>query len=152
MKAAVFVILAAILACGGGYYVYKSNAKPDMISQFNVTNERVAKDLEGRTASLPYGQVWPFEPPQGITAVIISKKQVEDFVIIVVEVKATADVAPPKTEKDAKPPPLGIKSVKVGLSGLVKLTYEKISSEWYLVGIETVSLRAFPLVEGKDGH
>lgn len=151
----VVAILALILIAGGAYYLYKTNAKPDMLSQFNVSSERVAKDLEGRTAPLPYGQVWPFEPQQGITANIVSKKQVEDFVVVVVEVKAQADVAPPKTDpkEKEKPMPPGIKSVKVGLSGLMKLTYEKIASEWYLVGIESVSLRAYPLVDaGKEGH
>lgn len=146
-KALIVIVLALILLGGGGYYIYKSNAKPDMVSQFNVSNERIAKDLEGRTAPLPYGQVWPFEPTQGITATVVSKKQVDDYVVIVVDVKAAAEVKPQQTEKkEEKAPPPGIKSVKVGLNGLLKLTYEKISTDWYLVGIDSVSLRAYPLI------
>ena len=147
----IVAILALCLVAGGGYYAYKTYAKPDMVSQFSVSNEFIAKDLEGRTAALPYGQVWPFEPNQGIKTTIVSKKQVEDYVVVVVDVKATAEVSPPKTEKkEEKAPPPGIKSVKVGLQGLLKLTYEKINTEWYLVGIESVSLRAYPLIE--QGH
>lgn len=139
-------MLALCLVVGGGYYVYKLN-RPDMISQFNITNDRIAKDLEGRTAPLPYGQMWPFEPSQGITTTVVSKKQVDDFIVVVVEVKASAEVTPPKTEgKEEKSPPPGIKSVRVGLAGLMKLTYEKIGTDWYIVGVESVSLRAFPLV------
>ena len=125
----------------------KSNAKPDLVSQFGVANDRIAKDLEGRTAPLPYGQVWPFEPSQGITVTLVSKKQVDDYIVAVVDVKATADVAPPKVEgKEDKAPPAGVKSVKVGVQGLMKLTYERINAEWYIVGVDSVSLRAYPLV------
>lgn len=145
-KGVVVIGLLLILIAGGGYYAWKVN-KPDIVSQFNVTNDKIAKDLEGRTAPLPYGQMWPFEPSQGITATIVSKKQVDDFIVVVVEVKASAEVTPPKAEgKEDKAPPPGIKSVRVGLAGLLKLTYEKIGTDWYIVGVESVSLRAYPLV------
>ena len=147
MQKAVVVGLLLILVGAAGYLYYKS--RNDLVGQFNVTSDKIASDLEGRTAPLPYGQVWPFEPNQGLTVKIVGKKQVDDYVQVVIEVSAQAKVEPPKTDKkEEKPPP--VKSFKVALTGLAKLTYERVGTEWYIVGVDSLSLRAHPLIEPAD--
>ncbi len=148
-KVIVVALLVLVLLAGSGYYYYQTNAKPDLVGQFNVSSGTIAKDLEGRTAPLPYGQVWPFDPTQGITVNIVSKKQVDDFVLVVVDIKCSAEVTPPKDKdkkEEAKAPPPGVKSFKVSLTGLVRLTYERINGEWYMIGVENISLKAAPLI------
>jgi hypothetical protein len=137
--------LVLLILLGGGYLGYKNFiAKPDHLSQFNVTPERMAKDLEGRQAALAFGQAWPFEAGQGIVVTVLAKKQVDEFVIVAVELKASAKVEPPQTDKkDEKPKEPPVK-LNVALSGVAKLTYERIGNEWYMIGVEGLSLRATP--------
>lgn len=146
----VVVVLALGVVGGGGYYVYKTNfAKPDYVSKFNVSTERMAQDLEGKSVMLPFGQAWPFEKDQGISVKIVSKKQVDDYVVVAVEVTASAKVEPapppPKDEKAKEPDKTEKLPSRLVLSGLMKMTYEQINGEWYLVGAESVSLQLKPI-------
>jgi hypothetical protein len=141
----VVVVLALAVVGGGGYYFYKSYvAKPDHLSKFNVTTERMVKDLDGKSVMLPFGQAWPFEKDQGVSVQVVSKKQVDDYVVVAVEVSAVAKVEPPPKDEKSKEPPPKLPS-KVSLSGIMKMTYEEINGQWYLIGLESVSLQAKPL-------
>lgn len=128
------IVLGLLVFVGGGYYAYQS-FKPGV--KFNLTSERIAKDLEGRTAPLLYGQVWPFDPTQNLVASVVGKKTVDDYVVLFVNLKANANVT---TEKEKEKLP-----TQIALSGIGKLTYENVGSEWYLINVESVSLKATPV-------
>jgi len=129
-------------------------SKPNTLSKFGVPTERIAKDLDGRAVSLMLNQVWPFDASQNIEVQIIGKKQVDEFVIVVIDVKALAPVQQaetPKeqfstttTSKDVPKTPPKLPS-KLRLVGKMKLTYEFVDNEWYLMGTENLSLRAIPI-------
>jgi len=148
MKSAFQWLVVAVLGLavigGGSYFVYKSYiAKPDHLSKFNVTTERMVADLEGKSVMLPFGQGWPFANDQNLAVKIVSKKQVDDYVVVAVEVSAIAKVEqPPKDEKAKEPAPK--LPNRLSLSGIMKMTYEEINGQWYLVGLENVSLQAKP--------
>jgi len=122
------VLLVALV----GAYIWQSNMShsPD----FTVSNERILTDLNGRTAPLGVGQVWPFDTTQNLTVKVIGKKTTPEFTFVVVQMNATAKL--PKDQKDSKAP------TKVNLNGLAKLTYEFIGNEWYLMAVDNVSLSA----------
>lgn len=121
-------------------------SKPNYVSSFNVSSADIAKDMDGRAVHLPYGQVWPFDPTQSLTVRVVAKKQVEEYVIVLVEVSAQAEVMPTtkdtKEIKDSKEK--GKLPARVKLNGNAKLTYESIGKQWNLVSIDNVSLRASP--------
>lgn len=140
----IVALLLLVLGAGGVYLFNKMNAKPDYVSAWNLPTEKVARDLEGRTAPLPYNQVWPFDGTQNVTVNVLGKKQVEEFVVVVVELRATAKVDQPKdVPKDAKDAPKAPSTV--ALSGLARLTYERVNGEWYLIAVESISLKALPV-------
>jgi len=126
------LIFLLLVGAGYGYWKYK-----DKTSSFNISSDKMAQDLDGKTANVAYGQVWPFDPTQNISVKVISKKQVEDYIIVAVEISATAKVEQ-KDSKEKLPS-------KVNLKGVAKLTYEDLGHEWYLVGVDGVTLRAVPV-------
>jgi hypothetical protein len=131
-----------------------ANSRSNVAGKFNLSSERIAKDLDGRAVSLMLNQVWPFDVSQNINIQVIGKKQVDEFVVVVVDVKALApvqQVETPKeqfstttTSKDVPKTPPKLPS-KLQLNGRMKLTYELVDNEWYLLGAENLSLRAIPL-------
>jgi hypothetical protein len=143
----IVAVLLLVLGAGGVYLFNKMNAKPDYVSAWNLSNEKISRDLEGRTAPLPYNQIWPFDGTQNLTVNVVGKKQVEEFVVVVVELKATAKVDQPKdAPKDAKDAKDAPKSpTSISLSGLARLTYERVNGDWYLIAVESISLKALPL-------
>lgn len=116
------------------YLIGKDFTKPRHLGNFPVTAEKIAKDLEGRSVVLPFGQMWPFDASQGITVTVMGKKQVDDFVVVAIEVQAVANVPPSKEEKS--------QPAKIALGGAMKLTYEIFGKDWYLVAAEGLTLRA----------
>jgi len=150
-----FVLVAVFLGTVLGTYV--TSSKPNNVSKFNLTEDAIAKDLDGRALSLALGQVWPFDSSQNITVKIDKKKPLDEYVIIVAEVNAVAPVqqeaasTAPKEQfstnpsgKDAPKNPAKLPS-KLHLRGMVKLTYELFDSNWYLISAENLSLKAFPI-------
>ncbi len=131
----VVAVLLAIVLVAGSYVTYKT-FRPDV--KFNVTPERMVLDLEGRSATVAYGQVWPFDPTQGLKATVIARKQVDDFVVVAVNLSGSAKVIPTEKDKDKKLPE------RVSLSGVAKLTYESIGGEWWLVSVDGLTLKATP--------
>ena len=139
------LILGAVII--GFTLVYNNTSKPNYVSSFNVSAENIAKDMDGKVVQLRYGQMWPFDPTQSLSVNVVAKKQVDETVVVLVDVRAFAEVpAPPKDTKDSK----DIKAVfsKVKLSGYAKLTYESIGRHWNLLSVDSVSgddgLRASP--------
>ncbi len=140
MNATVKTVISVVVAAGLlGAIFYFATQKPDHLSSFNLSNERIARDLDGRNLTLGAGQFWPFEASQKITAKIVGRKQVDEFVVIIVEVSATAKV--PEDEKEKKLPK------KIALTGTIKLTYEQVEGLWYMVGLDPVAIRAVPREE-----
>jgi hypothetical protein len=150
----VFVLVAVFLGTVLGTYV--TSSKPNNVSKFNVTEDAIAKDLDGRALSLAMGQVWPFDSSQNITVKVDKKKPLDEYVVIVAEVNAVAPVqqetsSVPKEQfstnpsgKDTPKTPAKLPS-KLHLRGMVKLTYELFDNNWYLISAENLSLKAFPI-------
>jgi hypothetical protein len=134
--------------------MWVANSKSNITGKFNLSNERIVKDLDGRAVSLMFNQVWPFDPSQNINIQVVGKKQVDEFVVVVVDVKALAPVQQvemPKeqfstttTSKDVPKTPPKLPS-KLHLNGRMKLTYELVDNDWYLLAAENLSLRAIPI-------
>jgi len=145
------LVLSILGLAGVGYLVYdhatqKKNTPSTVIpATFQTSDEAFATDLLGRAVTLPAGQLWGFNSDQDLTAKPVSKKALEDNVVIVVDVKATAkiDHNPPPGPNDkekAKPAPPGTPK-RVILTGLLKMYYERINDQWYLTQIDGVSLK-----------
>jgi len=134
--------------------IWLTTGKSNNVGRFNLTSDRISKDLDGRAVSLMLNQVWPFDLSQNLDVQIIAKKQVDDFVAIVVEIKALAPVQADTTVKEQFSTSTTSKDVpktqpkmptKLRLVGRMKLTYEIVDNEWYLLGVENLNLRAIPL-------
>jgi len=129
------------------------SGRSNNVGKFGLTSDRISKDLDGRAVSLMLNQVWPFDLSQNLDIQVIAKKQADDFVVVVVEIKAVAPVQADTTVKEQFSTTTTSKDVpktpklptKLRLNGRMKLTYELVDNEWYLLGIENLSLRAFPL-------
>src|SRR5262252_9319196 len=145
------LVLSILGLAGVGYLVYdhatqkKNTPSATIPATFQTEDEAFATDLMGRAVTLPAGQLWGFNSDQNVTAKPVSKKAVEDNVVIVVDVKATAkiDHNPPPGPNDkekAKPAPPGTPK-QVTLSGLMKMYYERVNGQWYLIQLDGVSLK-----------
>lgn len=150
-------VVGAFLVLFAAQYsaLYVATYKPNIVSKFNLSGDRIAKDLDGRTVNLMLNQVWPFDASQNINVQVESKKQIDEFLFVVVEVKALAPVQQaadtPKeqfstntTSKDVPKTPAKLPS-KLQLNGKLKLTYELMDGDWYLVGLENLALKAIPI-------
>ncbi len=126
--------LILVVVITGFGLLYNNTTKQNHIASFNVSPDEIAKDMDGKVVQLPYGQVWPFDPTQSLNVSVVAKKQMDEYVIVLVDVVAQADVQS-KDVKDKLP-------AKVKLGGYAKLTYESIGSRWNLVSVDSVSLRA----------
>ncbi len=123
------------------------------ISKFNLSKVRITKDLHGRAVGLMANQIWPFDSSQSIVVKVIGKRQVDEFVVVVLDVNVLAAVqknqikeqySTSTTSKDVpKTEPKLPDTLR--LTGKMKLTYELIEDEWYLLGIENLNLRASPV-------
>lgn len=128
---------------------------------FSVNNDKLIKELDGKSVPIGYNQVWPFDFTQSITVSVVGKKHVDEFQVLVVDIKAAAKVSDTKEEKtfpkeqtatnpnksSAAPKEVTNSKLpsKVYLSGLAKFTYEYIDGEWYLINIDNISLKATPV-------
>lgn len=134
-----------------------TSSKPNNVSKFNLKEDMIAKDLDGRVVQLAGGQVWPLDASQNITVKMDSKKSLDEYVVVVVEVNAIAPVqqdapAAPKEQfsttpnsKEA-PKPLAPKlPSRLQLKGMMKLTYELIENNWYLIAADGLGMKALPL-------
>jgi hypothetical protein len=134
--------------------IWFANGRSNVAGKFNLSSERIAKDLDGRAVSLMLNQVWPFDVSQNINIQIVGKKQVDEFVVVVVDVKALAPVQQAEIPKEQFSTTTTSKDVpktspklpsKLQLNGRMKLTYELVDNEWYLLGAENLNLRAIPI-------
>ncbi len=112
--------------------------QPNLLSQFDASSDRITKDLVGRQVAISHGQVWPFDNGQNLQASIIAKKQMDNYVIVVIDVRATASVEQPKDQKDQKKEAL---PSKISVDGRLRLTYEKTGNEWYLVSVDGLTAK-----------
>lgn len=152
---AVLVYLAVGLA------MYTFSGKVNNVGKFNVPSEKIVKDLDGKVVPIMFNQAWPFDSSQNISLTIVSKKSSDEYVVVVVDLKALAAVQQPEIPslpkeqfsttpgskdppKPALPMPPKLPS-KVSLAGKAKLTYELIDSDWYLINLENLTLRAVPI-------
>jgi hypothetical protein len=145
----VFMGILAILVVGAsiGIFIQVSTSAAD---QFNPTAEQLATDLNGQVVGLPYGQAWPFDPTQKVQVKIIGKKEVvklgEMYIVIFANVQAQADVTPVKNKDEKEVPKEAPKlPKKVALNGVLKMHYEQVAGQWYLVFLEGVGMKAMPL-------
>jgi hypothetical protein len=126
--------------------------KSSILGKFNLQPDKIAKDLDGKSVNLTFNQVWPFDVSQNLNLQIIGKKQVDDYVIVIADVKALAAVAPQEPKEQTSVSPTG-KDVprtskwpsRLQLTGRLKLTYELIDNEWYLLTVDNLNLKAIPL-------
>jgi len=134
--------------------IWITTGKSNNVNKFGLTSDRISKDLDGRAVSLMLNQVWPFDLSQNLDVQVIAKKQVDDFVAVIIEIKAQAPVQADVSVKEQFSTSTTGKDVpktqpkmptKLRLVGRMKLTYEIVDNEWYLLGIENLSLRAIPL-------
>jgi hypothetical protein len=150
------VVLFVATFLGQIFSAYVISGKPNNVSRFNVTEEAIAKDLDGRALPLGMGQIWPFESSQNIKVTISKKKPLDEYVVVIAEITALAPVdqtapAGPKEQFSTSPsskdtPKSNTKlPTKLQLRGTLKLTYEVFDSNWYLISAENLTLRAFPL-------
>lgn len=140
------VLLLVVVIAGFGL-IYNNTSRPNYVSNFNVSSADIAKDMDGKAVQLPYGQVWPFDPTQSLNVRVVAKKQMDEYVIVMVEVSAFAEVLPTiKDTKDTKETKEAKEKLpaKVKLNGYAKLTYESIGKHWNLVSVDNVTLRASP--------
>lgn len=133
-----------------------TSSRPNNVSKFNLKEDTIARDLDGRVVQLANGQVWPLDVSQNINIKVESKKPLDEYVVVIVEVNATAAVqqdAPvvPKeqfsttpTSKDAPKTTPKLPS-KLHLRGMMKLTYELVEGNWYLIGADGLGMKAFPV-------
>lgn len=134
--------------------IWLATGKPNNVGKFNLASERIARDLDGKSVSLMLNQVWPFEASQNISVQVVTKKQLDEYVVVITDVKALAAVQQadgPKeqfstttTGKDVPKTPAKMPS-KLQLMGRMKLTYELVDNEWYLLTVENLSLRPVPI-------
>ena len=61
----VLVVLATSLA------IWLVTGKANNVNKFNLTSDKIVKDLDGKAVSLMLNQVWPFESSQNINLQII---------------------------------------------------------------------------------
>lgn len=148
------VVAFAIIFTAQFGAIWFATGKTSVIGRFNLSADRVAKDLEGRAVNLMANQIWPFDPSQNISVQIVGKKQVDEFVVVVVDVKALAAVQQaelPKEQFSTNPTSKDIPKTlpklpsKLHLNGRMKLTYELVDDEWYLLAAENLNLRAIPI-------
>ena len=134
--------------------LWVTTSKTNNAGKFGLSAERISKDLDGRAVSLMLNQVWPFDLSQNIEVQVVAKKSMDEYVAVIVEIKAVAPVQIDTSVKEQfstttsgkdvpkTPPKL---PTKLKLLGRMKLTYEVIDGEWYLLAVENLSLRAIPL-------
>lgn len=144
--------LIVLMAQAGA--IWLTSGKSNNVGKFGLTSDRISKDLDGRAVSLMLNQVWPFDLSQNLDVQIIAKKQADEFVVVVVEIKALAPVQADTIVKEQFSTSTTGKDVpktqpklptKLRLNGRMKLTYELVDNEWYLLGVENLSLRAIPI-------
>jgi hypothetical protein len=134
---------------------YITSSRPNNVSKFNVKEEMIARDLDGRVIQLAGGQVWPLDSSQNIRVKVEGKKPLDEYVVVIVEVSASAQVqqetpAGPKEQFSTTPnskdvPKTQKLPTKLQLKGMMKLTYELVDSNWYLIGAEGLGMKAYPL-------
>jgi hypothetical protein len=129
---------------------------------FITNSDKLVKELDGKSVAISYNQVWPFDFTQSMVVSVVGKKYVDDFQVLVVDIKASAKVSEAKEEKvlpkehtatnPNKPTTQPKESVtnsklpsRIYLNGLAKLTYEYIDGEWYLINVDNISLKATPV-------
>lgn len=133
---------------------YITSSRPNNVSKFNVKEETIARDLDGRVIQLAGGQIWPLDSSQNIRVKVDGKKPSDEYVVVIVEVMASAQVQQetvgPKEQFSTAPnskdvPKTQKLPTKLQLKGMMKLTYELVDNNWYLIGAEGLGMKAYPL-------
>ncbi len=128
--------------------------KSNNVSKFDLSATQIVGDLEGRTVSVIFNQIWPFDNSQNINLKIISKKQLDEYVVVIVDINALATVQQDNGPKEKfstvptskEPVKLTPKlPSKLQLAGKMKLTYELVDNDWYLLAVDNLSLKASPI-------
>jgi len=128
-KALMALVGLLALFLGIGYQNYFNS------TNFDLPEERIIKDLNGKGVPTAFNQYWPFELNQNIKISVIGTRETDGgYTIVMVEVSATASVDKSKNEKE-------LPSDKMQLRGVARLTYEFVAGEWYLLNIENISLK-----------
>lgn len=133
---------------------YITSSRPNNVSKFSVKEETIARDLDGRVIQLAGGQIWPLDSSQNIRVKVDGKKPLDEYVVVIVEVMASAQVQQetvgPKEQFSTAPnskdvPKTQKLPTKLQLKGMMKLTYELVDNNWYLIGAEGLGMKAYPL-------
>jgi hypothetical protein len=130
------------------------------VTTLDMSNKKVASDLVGRSIVVPpFAQVWFFDSNQELGVRVLQSKVQDDIAILAVEVGAITQISkqeeseeskerlsqpfiPPTQSATTKPAePVISEPTKASLAGTIKLVYEKIGSDWFLVGLEPLSMR-----------
>lgn len=133
--------------------IWLATGKTNNVGKFALQTERIVKDLDGKSVAITLSQIWPFDGSQAINLQIASKRQMDEYVVVIVDTKVLAAVQQPDIPKEqfsttpnSKDVPKTVKlPSKLQLIGKMKLTYELIDNEWYLINVESLNLKAIPL-------
>lgn len=126
--------------------LYFVTVKPNNLSKFNLSEEQIAGTLEGRAVPVTLNQIWPFDSSQNLTTKINKKKSLDEFVILVVDVSAKANLPAEGPKEQYTNTPVKPKSpTKLQLIGSMKLTYELFDNTWYLIGADNLNLKMVSL-------
>jgi hypothetical protein len=129
---------------------------------FYLSTDGMVRDIHSKWALLsPQGQLWGFSPDQRIEIKVLEKRWGSDGVMdVYVNLLAEAAIPPhasqeapmeqvatpatPETrgkevEQKQMPAPVAVK-----LTGVAKLQYINLAGEWYLLGVEGVTLAVRP--------
>lgn len=124
--------LGVVSAGTSSYMVYKDylREKEVEVKEFSLTDSQFKSDVVGKSMLVPQlGQSWGFTAEQQIDFKTVEKKSVGDSVVVVGHMAARAAV---KTDK---------KTTAASMEGVVKLVYENVGKEWFLVAVEPVSVK-----------
>lgn len=158
------ILVLGLAALAWGLYMLTPNYK-------GVDPKSISSDLMSRSVVVPpFNQVWFFDSGQKLEVKVRQSKSDSETMTIMVDMGAVAAIpqdtptpsstkraeqgeqhsqplVPPNSQQKAEPksepvqPPQGPKPTKATLSGMAKLVYEKVGSEWFLVSIEPITLR-----------
>lgn len=139
----------------------------DIDAKFDLTPDKIAAALVNKSATAD-GLLWNFLPDQKISVKILETKVVGDTAFVGVQLSADAkiepapvppptDVNPPPAARPAdggagnkvppapgKAPPLPAaepQPTAASISGVARLQFDHVAGTWYLMGVESLSLR-----------
>ena len=119
MKTSYFIYAGITLAVIALFYFFTPKNREQL------TTNQILEDLDQHAINVANNQLWFLDKVQNYTISVVNTKSTDDFLFVVVEINS-------KTKVENK---------ELKLSGLMKLNYEYLGKNWYLLGIDNISLK-----------